>query len=81
MVVARYDGKLYAVGAYSSHNGAPLVNGVVFDEKVLSPCLAAYSLTDGLAETAPAFDGLPTYAVNEKDGKWFVRVTKGIKKA
>ena len=26
-------------------------------------------------------DGLPTYAVNEKDGKWFVRVTKELKKA
>lgn len=80
MVVTRYDGKLYAIGAYCSHHGAPLVNGAVFDEKIISPSVAAYCLINGQAETAPAMDGLPTYAVNEKDGKWFVRVTKGIEK-
>ena len=79
VVVTKHDGKLYAIGAYCSHQGQRIVNGVVFDEKVLSPSAAAYDLASGIAENAPALDGLATYAVNEKEGKWFVRVPKELK--
>lgn len=81
VLITRYQGKLYAIGAYCSHFGAPLVTGALFDDKVLCPWHAAgFSVTTGQLELAPGRDGVPAYAVIEKDGKSFVRVPKKMKK-
>ena len=80
VLITRYQGKLYAIGAYCSHFGAPLVNGVLFDDKVLCPWHAAgFSVTSGAIEYAPGLDGVPKYGITEKDGKHFVRVPKKMK--
>ena len=80
VLITRYQGKLYAIGAYCSHFGAPLVNGVLFDDKVLCPWHAAgFSVTSGAIEYAPGLDGVPKYGISEKDGKHFVRVPKKMK--
>lgn len=80
VLITRYQGKLYAIGAYCSHFGAPLVNGVLFDDKVLCPWHAAgFSVTSGAIEYAPGLDGVPKYGITEKDGKFFVRVPKKMK--
>ena len=51
VLVTRYEGKLHAVGAFCTHFGAPLVNGVLFDDKVLCPWHAAgFSVTSGALE-------------------------------
>jgi len=69
VLITRYQGKLYAVGAFCTHFGAPLVNGVLFDDKVLCPWHAAgFSVTSGEVELAPALDGLPKYSVYENNG-------------
>mmetsp|Transcript_14883 Transcript_14883/g.25353 ORF Transcript_14883/g.25353 Transcript_14883/m.25353 type:complete len:133 (+) Transcript_14883:251-649(+) len=66
ILVAKYKGKLYATGAFCSHFGAPLVNGVLFDDKVLCPWHAAgFSVQTGESESAPGLDGLPSYPVFE----------------
>ena len=79
VLVTRFGGKLYAIGAFCSHFGAPLINGVLFDDKVLCPWHAAgFSVTSGALEYAPGRDGVPKYEVHEKDGKWFVRVPKKL---
>lgn len=81
MLITRYRGKLYAIGAYCTHFGAPLVTGALFDDKVLCPWHAAgFSVTTGALELAPGRDGVPAYAVIEKDGKPFVRVPKKMEK-
>jgi nitrite reductase/ring-hydroxylating ferredoxin subunit len=77
VLVTRYGGKLYAIGAYCSHFGAPLVTGVLFDDKVLCPWHAAgFSVVTGAIESAPGMDGVPKYSIHEKNGKYFVRVPK-----
>lgn len=75
ILITRYQGKLHAVGAYCTHFGAPLVNGILFDDKVLCPWHAAgFSVTSGDVEYAPGLDGLPKYTVFEKNGKPYVKV-------
>jgi apoptosis-inducing factor 3 len=62
VLVSRYKGQLYAVGAYCSHFGAPLVDGVLFDDKVLCPYHAAgFSVVTGAIDSAPGLDGIPRY--------------------
>lgn len=64
VLVSRYKGELYAVGAFCSHFGAPLVQGVLFDDKVLCPYHAAgFSVVTGAVDSAPGLDGVPRYEI------------------
>ena len=73
VLIARYNGKIYAVGALCSHFGVPLEYGEMFDDKLLCPAHgAAFSVVSGEPESAPALDGIPTFPVVERDGKLFV---------
>lgn len=75
VLITRYQGKLYAVGNYCSHFGAPMSTGQLFDDKVVCPWHAAsFSVVTGALEGAPGVDGLPTFAIVERDGKHFVQV-------
>ena len=54
VLIARYQGKLYATGNFCSHFGVPLDGGMLFDDKVLCPAHAAgFSITTGQPENAP----------------------------
>ena len=73
VLIARYNGKIYAVGNFCSHFGVPLEYGEMFDDKLLCPAHgAAFSVVSGEPESAPALDGIPTFPVVERDGKTFV---------
>ena len=75
VLISRVQGKLYAVGNYCSHFGAPMSSGLMFDDKVLCPWhAAAFSVKTGAVENAPGIDGLPKFDISEKDGKHFVTV-------
>jgi nitrite reductase/ring-hydroxylating ferredoxin subunit len=75
VLISRVQGKLYAVGNYCSHFGAPMSTGLMFDDKVLCPWhAAAFSVKTGAVENAPGMDGLPKFDITEKDGKNFVTV-------
>ena len=64
VLVARYQDKLYSVGAFCTHFGAPLSQGMLIDDKVLCPWHAAgFSIQTGAMEYYPGLDGLPTYQV------------------
>lgn len=75
VLIARYNGKIYAVGNFCSHFGVPLEYGEMFDDKLLCPAHgAAFSVVSGEPESAPALDGIPTFPVVERDGKTFVQI-------
>jgi len=75
VLIAKYQGKLYATGNFCSHFGVPLEGGMLFDDKVLCPAHAAgFSIITGAPESAPGLDGIPSFPVVERDGKFFVQV-------
>jgi len=77
-LIARVQGQLYAVGAFCSVSGRPLIDGLLFGDKIMSPHLAAsYSVITGAPESAPALDGIPSYKVSLINGKYFVSVPEG----
>ena len=79
ILVARLDGKLYAVGGKCSHFGAPLAQGAFFDNLVSCPWhLAAFDVRTGYAESGPMIDGIPTYHIIERDGVVTVKVPEKI---
>jgi nitrite reductase/ring-hydroxylating ferredoxin subunit len=78
VLISKYQGKLYATGNACSHFGVPLEGGMLFDDKVLCPAHgAAFSITSGAPENAPALDGLPTFVIEERDSKFYVKVPEG----
>lgn len=82
VLVSRYNGKLYASGAYCTHLGAPFApNGMLFDDKVMCPYHAAsYSVITGVSENGPGRDGLETFEVVEEHGQVFVLVPAQLRK-
>lgn len=80
ILISKVDGKYHASGAKCSHFGAPLAQGVLFDNKVICPWHAAsFSVTDGLPDEGPVFDGIPIYEIREHNGKLLVKVPKVLK--
>jgi nitrite reductase/ring-hydroxylating ferredoxin subunit len=59
VLITKYKGELRAIGAYCTHLGAPLVNGLIFDDKVLCPYhLAGYSVVTGAFDGGPGLDNV-----------------------
>ena len=78
VLISRYQGKLYATGNACSHFGVPLEGGMLFDDKVLCPAHAAgFSVVTGDPERAPGLDGIPTFKIIEKSGKFYVEIPAG----
>lgn len=78
ILISKYKGKIYATGNFCSHKGVPLEGGMLFDDKILCPAHgAAFSVTTGAPELAPALDGIPTFEVVESENRHFVKVPVG----
>jgi len=76
-LLTRVDGVLYAIGAACTHYQGPLADGIVKDGAVRCPWHhACFSLKTGEAVGAPAFDPVPCYEVEEKDGTVTVKGKK-----
>jgi 3-phenylpropionate/trans-cinnamate dioxygenase ferredoxin reductase subunit len=77
VLVARVDGRCYAVGGQCPHYGAPLADGLLVGETVRCPWHhAAFNVTTAGLERPPALDDLPCWDVDERDGQ--VRVTDRV---
>ena len=64
ILLARAGGKYYAVGAHCTHYGAPLVEGVLSNDRIICPWHhACFNATTGDLEEPPALDALPCYGV------------------
>ena len=70
VLLLRRDGVVTAIGARCTHLGAPLAKGIITEGEIRCPWHhARFSLETGEAVGAPAFDPLPCYRAEERDGR------------
>jgi NADPH-dependent 2,4-dienoyl-CoA reductase/sulfur reductase-like enzyme/nitrite reductase/ring-hydroxylating ferredoxin subunit len=74
VLLARRGGQFFAIGATCSHYGGPLAEGLIVGDTVRCPWHHAhFSLETGEAVGAPAFNPMPCWRVERRDGMVFVR--------
>jgi apoptosis-inducing factor 3 len=73
VLLARRRNEFFAIGSTCSHYGGPLAEGLIVGETVRCPWHhACFSLRTGEALDAPAFNPMPCWRVETRDGKAFV---------
>ena len=73
-ILVRRGEEFFAIGAYCTHYGGSLVEGLVAGDEVRCPLHhACFSLRTGEAVRAPAFDAVACWRVEKAGGKVFVR--------
>ncbi len=74
VLLARRGADVFAVGAHCTHYHGPLADGLIVGDTVRCPWHhACFDLKTGEALQAPAFSPLDSWAVEQRDGKIFVR--------
>ena len=74
VLLARRGDEFFAIGSSCSHYGGPLADGLVVADTVRCPWHhARFSLRTGEAVGAPAFNPVPCWRVQKRDGKAWVR--------
>ncbi|MEE9555067.1 MAG: non-heme iron oxygenase ferredoxin subunit [candidate division Zixibacteria bacterium] len=77
ILLARYNGAVYAVDDICTHDGGELGDGDLVDCQIQCPRHGArFDLKTGAATRMPAIIGIETYEVKVKDGRIFVAVDK-----
>ncbi|MBN8958826.1 MAG: FAD-dependent oxidoreductase [Rhizobiales bacterium] len=73
ILLVRLGDDVLAVGAQCTHYHGPLADGIVVGDSVRCPWHhACFNLRSGEAEHAPAFDPLPRWQTEQRDGKIYV---------
>src|SRR5438270_2800156 len=74
VLLARHGDEFFAIGSTCSHYGGPLAEGLIVGDTVRCPWHhACFSLRTGEAVRAPAFNPMPCWRVENRNGKMFVR--------
>jgi nitrite reductase/ring-hydroxylating ferredoxin subunit len=83
ILLVRHDDQVYALGAYCTHNGAPLAQGVLHGDQIICPWHNAYfNIETGDQEEPPGLNSLPHYLVKIENNQVIVTVLdsqKGMK--
>mmetsp|Transcript_18358 Transcript_18358/g.50607 ORF Transcript_18358/g.50607 Transcript_18358/m.50607 type:complete len:617 (-) Transcript_18358:29-1879(-) len=75
VLIARVDGKYYAVSNSCTHVGAPMDTGILVGTRVLCPWHnAAFSVVTGAALDMPGRDSLDVYPVEVRGGRVIVKI-------
>ncbi|MGB7084212.1 MAG: FAD-dependent oxidoreductase, partial [Phormidesmis sp.] len=75
ILVAKSEGKFWAIAAHCSHYGAPLVDGVLQSDRVICPWHnACFSVQSGVQLEPPGCDDLAQYAVEIDSGTLYVEL-------
>ena len=78
VLLARVDGKCYAVAAHCTHYGAPLADGYLSGDRIVCPWHhACFNARTGALEEPPALDSLAGYPVRVENDEIFVDVPDG----
>ncbi|MGA2493793.1 MAG: FAD-dependent oxidoreductase [Roseiarcus sp.] len=73
VLLVRRGTSVFAVGANCTHHNGPLVDGLVVDGAVRCPWRhACFDLQTGEALRAPALSPIPTWSVEQREGRIFV---------
>ncbi|MBM3276556.1 MAG: FAD-dependent oxidoreductase [Candidatus Handelsmanbacteria bacterium] len=81
VLLARVGGHYHAVGAFCTHYGAPLANGVLSGARVVCPWHhACFSVVSGDQEEPPGLDALPCFAVRVEGEQVIVALPEGAGK-
>lgn len=73
-IMTRSGSEVFVVGAFCSHYHGPMAEGLVVGDTIRCPWHhACFSLRDGAALCAPAFDPLPRWRVETVESKHFAR--------
>jgi NADPH-dependent 2,4-dienoyl-CoA reductase/sulfur reductase-like enzyme/nitrite reductase/ring-hydroxylating ferredoxin subunit len=74
VLLARRGNELFAIGAFCTHYGAPLADGLLVGDTVRCPWHhACFGLRTGAVLRPPALDGVASWRVEQKDGTAYVR--------
>ncbi len=79
ILITKINDKIYAIGESCPHYGAPLENGVLFEDKIICPRHhACFNAKNGNLLEPPALDSLPNYEVKIKNDEIFVMLPEEI---
>jgi len=73
VLLVKQDGELFAIGAYCTHYGGPLADGLLVGKTVRCPWHhACFHLKNGEALRAPALNPVACWRVDVRDGRAYV---------
>jgi NADPH-dependent 2,4-dienoyl-CoA reductase/sulfur reductase-like enzyme/nitrite reductase/ring-hydroxylating ferredoxin subunit len=73
-LLIRTDSGFHIIGAHCTHYHGPLAQGLLVEDTIRCPWHhACFSIKSGEALRAPAFSPVPSWIVEERDGKIFAR--------
>jgi NADPH-dependent 2,4-dienoyl-CoA reductase/sulfur reductase-like enzyme/nitrite reductase/ring-hydroxylating ferredoxin subunit len=78
VLLARVDGKCYALSAHCTHYGAPLAEGYLSGDRIVCPWHhACFNARDGRLEEPPALDSLANYPIRIEGDEIFIDLPEG----
>ncbi len=79
ILITKVNDKIFAIGESCTHYGAPLENGVLFEDRIICPRHhACFNAKDGNLIEPPALNSLPNYEVKIKNDEIYIMLPEVI---